>query len=160
MVHFVDGACLRSSGVKLQQNCKQSCRRDIHLEGFIWFLQSGASPDHQHDYFQSHKPESENMPPTRKAADLTRRNSVWRGLSPSKGRAPNGFSKTTTTKEKSQLEKRLHESGRRYAPGGEEPGALNHNQGPQMPQRREQRASQRCHLKPGEAETICTLPAL
>lgn len=31
---------------------------------------------------------------------------------------------------------------------------LNHNERPQMPQRRERRASKRCHLKPGEAETM------
>lgn len=31
---------------------------------------------------------------------------------------------------------------------------LNHNERPQMPQRRERRASKRCHLKPGEAEAM------
>lgn len=75
---------------------------------------------------------------------------VCMARSASKGRGPNGFSNTAEMRNE-QHEKWLHESGRRYEVKTRN---LNHKERPRTPQRREQRASKCCHLKPGEAETM------
>lgn len=138
MVLFVGGASLRPSGVKLQQAILKETI--VHSPRIMFHV--FCSLVHHH---KSHKPESENPASHKKSYRFDQNNFVWRG------RHQRDETRMVLVKQKNA---RLHESDRRYAPGGEEPRGLNHNERPQMPQRREQRASKRCHLKPGEAETM------
>lgn len=143
MVHFVRGAILRPSGVKLHQNCKQSSKRQSCIqrkECFISFLPSGGSSDHQRDYFQPPKPESENIPPTRKATDSTKKK-LSGEVTIKEMRRFSKPKKFTTRDVATWVRQKVCSRRRR-------PRGPNHSQRPQTQQRREQRASKRCHLKP------------
>lgn len=119
MVHFVGGANLRPSGekiaAKLQTILKETSMPSpwgmFHLFSAVWcVIRSSAGLllvtqtwEWKHaSHKKSDRPDQKNF--------------VWRG------RHQRDETQTVWVKRKnSQLEKRLHESGRRYAPGGEEP---------------------------------------